>query len=132
MRDPKYDVLFEPVRIGPKVMRNRFYQTPHCSGFGSDYAGTQAEFRGVKAEGGWAVVNTEYCSIHPESDDAPFIQAQLWDETDVRNLGADVRPGPRARLARRRRAQLLRPEPHRATSCATRPAASRRSRAPGS
>ena len=29
-RDPKYDVLFEPVRIGPKVMRNRFYQTPHC------------------------------------------------------------------------------------------------------
>jgi dimethylamine/trimethylamine dehydrogenase len=89
-RDPKYDVLFEPVRIGSKVMRNRFYQTPHCSGFGSDYAGTQAEFRGIKAEGGWAVVNTEYCSIHPESDDAPFIQAKLWDESDVRNLGMMV------------------------------------------
>ena len=90
MRDPKYDVLFEPVRIGPKVMRNRFYQTPHCSGFGSDYAGTQAEFRATKAEGGWAVVNTEYCSIHPESDDAPFIQAKLWDESDVHNLGLMV------------------------------------------
>ena len=90
LRDPKYDVLFEPVRIGPKVMRNRFYQTPHCSGFGSDYAGTQAEFRGTKAEGGWAVVNTEYCSIHPESDDAPFIQAKLWDESDVRNLSLMV------------------------------------------
>jgi dimethylamine/trimethylamine dehydrogenase len=86
-RDPKYDVLFEPVRIGPKVMRNRFYQTPHCSGFGSEYAGTQAAFRGMKAEGGWAVVNTEYCSIHPESDDAPYIQARLWDESDIRNLG---------------------------------------------
>ena len=36
-RDTKYDILFEPVRIGPKVMRNRFYQTPHCSGFGSEY-----------------------------------------------------------------------------------------------
>ena len=31
-RDPKYDVLFEPVRIGPKVMRNRFYQTPALLG----------------------------------------------------------------------------------------------------
>jgi dimethylamine/trimethylamine dehydrogenase len=89
-RDPKYDVLFEPVTLGPKVMRNRFYQTPHCSGFGSDYAGTQAAFRGAKAEGGWAVVNTEYCSIHPESDDAPFIQAKLWDERDIQNLSLMV------------------------------------------
>ena len=85
-RDPKYDVLFEPVRIGPKTMRNRFYQAPHCSGFGSEYPYTQAAFRGMKAEGGWALVNTEYCSIHPESDDRPYIQARLWDEDDVRNL----------------------------------------------
>src|SRR5262249_25572059 len=85
-RDPKYDVLFEPIRIGPKVMRNRFYQTPHCTGFGSDYPYTQAAFRGMKAEGGWGLVNTEYCSIHPESDDRPFVQARLWDENDVRNL----------------------------------------------
>ena len=49
-RDPKYDVLFEPVRIGPKTMRNRFYQAPHCSGFGSEYPYTQAAFRGMKAE----------------------------------------------------------------------------------
>jgi dimethylamine/trimethylamine dehydrogenase len=85
-RDTKYDILFEPVQIGPKVMRNRFYQTPHCSGFGSEYPRTQAEFRGMKAEGGWAMVNTEYCSIHPECDDRPKIQARLWDDADVRNL----------------------------------------------
>jgi dimethylamine/trimethylamine dehydrogenase len=85
-RDQRYDVLFEPVAIGPKVMRNRFYQTPHCSGFGTDYAGTQAEFRGMKAEGGWALVNTEYCSIHPESDDTPSVQARIWDASDVQNL----------------------------------------------
>ena len=36
-RDPRYDILFEPVRIGPKTMRNRFYQTPHCSGLGSAF-----------------------------------------------------------------------------------------------
>ena len=86
-RDPRYDVLFEPVRIGPKVMRNRFYQTPHCSGMGNEYPGAQAHMRGMKAEGGWAVVNTEYCSIHPESDDRPWIPARLWNDADVRNLG---------------------------------------------
>jgi dimethylamine/trimethylamine dehydrogenase len=59
-RDPKYDILFEPVQIGPKTMKNRFYQTPQCTGLGSAYPGAQAHMRGVKAEGGWAVVNTEY------------------------------------------------------------------------
>jgi len=86
-RDPKYDILFEPIQIGPKVMKNRFYQTPHCTGFGSAYPGAQAHLRGMKAEGGWAVVNTEYCSIHPENDDAPWVPAKLWDDTDIRNLG---------------------------------------------
>ena len=35
-RDPKYDCLFEPIRIGPKTMKNRFYQVPHCNGAGSE------------------------------------------------------------------------------------------------
>jgi dimethylamine/trimethylamine dehydrogenase len=47
---------------------------------------TQAAFRGTKAEGGWAVVSTEYCSISPESDEAPFVSARLWDDEDVRAL----------------------------------------------
>src|SRR2546427_5766563 len=68
-------------------MKNRFYQTPHCTGLGSAYPGAQAHFRGMKAEGGWAVVNTEYCSIHPENDDSPWVPARLWDDGDVRNLG---------------------------------------------
>lgn len=28
-RDPRYDVLFEPVKIGPVTTKNRFYQVPH-------------------------------------------------------------------------------------------------------
>lgn len=32
------------------------------------------------------MVNTEYCSIHPESDDYPHNGARLWDESNVRNL----------------------------------------------
>ena len=85
-RDPKYDCLFEPIKIGPKTMRNRFYQVPHCNGAGTKYPGTQAAFREMKAEGGWAVVNTEACHIHPSSDYDPYTLSHLWDENDVINL----------------------------------------------
>jgi dimethylamine/trimethylamine dehydrogenase len=84
--DPRHAILFEPFRIGPKELRNRFYQVPHCSGFGSEKPGTQARHRGMKAEGGWAAVCTEFCSIGPGSDSWPHISARLWDENDVRNL----------------------------------------------
>jgi dimethylamine/trimethylamine dehydrogenase len=86
-RETKYDILFEPISFGPKTMRNRFWQTSHCTGYGSERPGIQAYFRGMKAEGGWAVVCTEFCSIHPESDEYPWTSARLWDEGDVRNLG---------------------------------------------
>ncbi|HEX5539758.1 MAG TPA: FAD-dependent oxidoreductase [Methylophilaceae bacterium] len=85
-RNPKHDILFEPINIGPKVLRNRFYQVPHCIGAGSDKPGFQAAHRSLKAEGGWAGINTEYCSIHPESDDTHRLSARIWDEGDVRNL----------------------------------------------
>ncbi|MDR3159315.1 MAG: FAD-dependent oxidoreductase [Zoogloeaceae bacterium] len=87
-RDPKYNILFAPIQIGPKVSPNRFFQSSHCCGLGSERPGAQALFRGTKTEGGWGVVFTEYCSIHPESDEFPYTSARLWDEGDVRNLGA--------------------------------------------
>ncbi|MDX6519885.1 MAG: dimethylamine/trimethylamine dehydrogenase, partial [Gaiellales bacterium] len=49
-REPRHDILFEPVQIGPKTLRNRFYQVPHCTGFGVEKPWTQAAFRGMKAE----------------------------------------------------------------------------------
>jgi dimethylamine/trimethylamine dehydrogenase len=33
--DPRHEILFEPLAVGPKVLPNRFYQVPHASGFGS-------------------------------------------------------------------------------------------------
>lgn len=87
-RNPKHDILFEPIQLGPKTMRNRFYQSPHCIGAGSDKPGFQAAHRSLKAEGGWGGINTEYCSIHPESDDVMRVSARLWDEGDVHNLKA--------------------------------------------
>jgi dimethylamine/trimethylamine dehydrogenase len=83
-RDPRYDVLFEPVRIGPVEAPNRFYQVPHCNGMGLLRPRMVAEMRGIKAEGGWGVVCTEYCSIHPSSDDLPQPYASLWNQGDIK------------------------------------------------
>ena len=79
-RDTRYDPLFEPIQIGPKTMKNRFYQVPHCIGAGTNSPGFQMAHRGIKAEGGWGAVNTEQCSIHPECDDSLRITARIWDE----------------------------------------------------
>jgi dimethylamine/trimethylamine dehydrogenase len=85
-RDPHHDILFEPVRIGPKTMRNRFYQTPHADGLNSQFPGAEAGFRGMKAEGGWAVVNTGMTSIAPEYDHSGReVVSRMWDDADVRN-----------------------------------------------
>jgi dimethylamine/trimethylamine dehydrogenase len=85
-RDPKYDKLFEPIQIGPKTLRNRFWQVPHCNGAGSDRPGMQAEFRAMKAEGGWGAVFTEVCNVNHAGDILPWVGSKLCDQGDVRNL----------------------------------------------
>ena len=85
-RDPRYDVLFEPVRIGPLTTRNRFYQVPHCTGMGYRDVSALAALREVKAEGGWGVVCTEQVEIHPTSEITPFIELRLWDDDDIPGL----------------------------------------------
>ncbi len=82
-RDARYDILFEPVRIGPKVAKNRFFQVPHCNGGGYRDPSAVAEMRRVKAEGGWAVVFTEQVEMHHTSEITPFIELRLWDDRDI-------------------------------------------------
>lgn len=83
IRDPRFDVLFEPVRIGPVTARNRFYQVPHCNGMGYRDPSALAAMRGIKAEGGWAVVSTEEVEIHPSSESTPYIEGRIWDAADI-------------------------------------------------
>ena len=85
MRDSRYDLLFEPVKIGPVTAKNRFYQVPHCAGMGWLRPKMAAAMRGMKAEGGWGVVCTEWCSIHPTSDDLPHPNAALWNQDHIRD-----------------------------------------------
>jgi dimethylamine/trimethylamine dehydrogenase len=86
--DPRHAILFDPIRIGPVTAPNRFYQTPHATGFGWQRPQSGAALRGIKAEGGWGVVCTEYCSIHPSSDDSPYAFLTLWDDDDIAPLAA--------------------------------------------
>ncbi len=83
MREPRFDVLFEPVPMGPVTARNRFFQVPHCNGMGHAHPTAHAAMRGVKAEGGWAVVCTEEVEIHHSTDVAPYVEGRIWDDADI-------------------------------------------------
>ncbi len=82
-RDARYDILFEPVRIGPVTARNRFFQVPHCNGMGHRDPSALAAMRGMKAEGGWAVIATEETEIHHSSEVAPSVEGRIWDDRDL-------------------------------------------------
>ena len=86
--DSRYGILFEPMKIGPKVAKNRFYQVPHCNGGGYRDPSAVAEMRRTKAEGGWGVIFTEQTEIHPSSEITPFIEQHLWEDKDIPALAA--------------------------------------------
>lgn len=65
------------------VAPNRFYQVPHCNGFGYRMPRALAAMRGLKAEGGWGVVCTEEVEIHHSSDLAPYFEGRLWADEDI-------------------------------------------------
>lgn len=82
-RDSKYDILFEPVQIGPVKTKNRFYQVPHCNTLGHARPRAEAANRRVKAEGGWGVVCSQEVEIHPSAELTPFVEGRLWDDQDI-------------------------------------------------
>lgn len=82
----RYDILFQPIQLGPVTAPNRFYQVPHCNGFGWRMPKGLAAMRGMKAEGGWGVVCTEETEIHHTSDLSPFFEGHIWDDADISAL----------------------------------------------
>jgi dimethylamine/trimethylamine dehydrogenase len=83
-RDPRYDILFQPVRIGPVQAPNRFYQVPHCNGTGDHSPRAVAAMRGMKAAGGWGVVCTETAEISNASEFWPYPSLRLWSDADIK------------------------------------------------
>ncbi len=97
-RDPRYDILFEPVKIGPKTARNRFYQVPHCSGMGWAWPRTLAavhehgSLAGVELwHGGYHTLNrfsreTLLALGHQPCVYYDPVQARPMDKEDIRNF----------------------------------------------
>ena len=79
----RYDILFQPIKIGPVTAPNRFYQVPHCNGFGWRMPQGMSAMRGMKAEGGWGVVCTEEAEIHHTSDLSPYFEGRIWNDDDI-------------------------------------------------
>lgn len=77
----RFQPLFQPLKIGPVTIKNRFYQVPHCNGMNRQHPSAMARMRGVKAEGGWGAVCTEQCDIHYSSCHPR--ELRLWDERDL-------------------------------------------------
>ena len=66
--DPKYEPLFQPIAIGPRIARNRFLAAAHSAGMGYAMPHSTAALRAMKAEGGWGIVCTGVCEIDATSD----------------------------------------------------------------
>ncbi|MBP7687364.1 MAG: NAD(P)-binding protein, partial [Thermoflexales bacterium] len=78
-----FDILFQPIALGPVTAPNRFYQVPHCNGFGYRMPHGHAAMRGMKAEGGWGVVCTEEVEVHHSNDLSPYFEGRLWSDDDL-------------------------------------------------
>ncbi len=103
-REARHDILFEPVRIGPKTLRNRFYQVPHCTGFGVEKPWTQAAFRGHEGRGRMGGGVHRVLLDQPRvRRDAVRVGAAVGRRGHA-GAGADDRDGARARRAGGRRA----------------------------
>ena len=84
-RDPRYDILFEPVKIGPVTAPNRFYSVPHATGHSPLMPNGSIGMRETKAEGGWGVVSMQLAEIDPSSSISNLPMEAFWDETDIRS-----------------------------------------------
>jgi dimethylamine/trimethylamine dehydrogenase len=81
--EARHQLLFQPLKIGPVTARNRFFAVAHSAGMGYAQPHATAALRGMKAEGGWAVVCGGVCEIDPTSDMMGHQNDRLWDEHDV-------------------------------------------------
>ncbi|MGI9501420.1 MAG: NAD(P)-binding protein, partial [Geminicoccaceae bacterium] len=88
--DDRYDILFEPVKIGPVTAPNRFYAVPHATGHGWSQPQGSIALRSMKAEGGWGTVAVQMTEIAPDSDMANHPMDRLWDERDLPMHAAQV------------------------------------------
>ena len=82
-RDPRFDVLFEPVKIAPVTAKNRFYRVLYCNCMGKSFLSFMAEMRRTQAEGIWLFIFKEEIKLHPSGDHSPWTGGRLQDDIDI-------------------------------------------------
>jgi dimethylamine/trimethylamine dehydrogenase len=82
--DPRYEILFQPVKFGPVTAPNRFVAMPHAIGHSYLMPNGAIGIRETRAEGGWGIVSMQLSEIDPTSDLSGLPYERLWDDEDVR------------------------------------------------
>ena len=90
MTTGKFEVLFEPIRLGPVTAPNRFYAVPHATGHGWNQPNGAIALRAMKAEGGWGTVAVQITEISPDSDMGNHPMERIWDDSDIHRHRAQV------------------------------------------
>jgi len=90
MTESRYDILFEPVKIGPVTAPNRFFAVPHATGHGWNQPSGAIALRSMKAEGGWGTVAVQITEIAPDTDMANHPMERIWDDSDIPRHQAQV------------------------------------------
>ncbi len=85
-----FDILFEPIAIGPVTAPNRFFAVPHATGHGWNQPSGAIALRGMKAEGGWGTVAVQITEISPDTDMANHPMERIWDDGDIPRHAAQV------------------------------------------
>ncbi|WP_035920063.1 FAD-dependent oxidoreductase [Leisingera aquimarina] len=75
-----YDLLFDPVKIGPVTAPNRFFAAPHATGHGFSLPSGAIALRETKADGGWGTVAVQITEISNDTDMANHPIERIWDE----------------------------------------------------
>ncbi|MCE8522698.1 FAD-dependent oxidoreductase [Ruegeria pomeroyi] len=83
MLNGQYDILFEPLKIGPVTAPNRFVMMPYANGHSYLMPNGAIGIREMRAEGGWGIIGMQLSEIDPTSDLSGLPYERLWDEGDV-------------------------------------------------
>ncbi|MFV1566692.1 FAD-dependent oxidoreductase [Phaeobacter sp. JH20_10] len=84
MLTDQYDILFDPVRIGPVTAPNRFVMMPYANGHSYLMPNGAIGIRETRAEGGWGIIGMQLSEIDPTSDLSGLPYERLWDDGDVK------------------------------------------------
>ena len=76
----RYDLLFEPVKIGPVTAPNRFYAVPHATGHGHNAPQGAIALREMKAMGGWGSVCVQITEVSADADLSGHQIERIWDD----------------------------------------------------